>query len=164
MSQHYHTYPSVCRVARQVGQLSDTNQGWDQTEQCVRVMEHYVNAASPCLNIDKSALRSEAARAHQHPHGISPPVAWLTLHRKCLPFTTHYLLLSPWLLHTGPGSSCPKLPSWVDAEHTLAQKMDSRHAKKKLTRLYFCFHRFPDCCLCPETVEESGIAKLDWSE
>lgn len=93
-------------------------------------MEHYVNAASPCLNIDKSAQREEAERAQQHPHGISPPVAWLTLHRKCLPFTTHYLLLSPWLLHTGPGSSCPKLPSWVDPEHTLAQKMDSRHAKE----------------------------------
>lgn len=129
MSPHYNTYPSLCRATRRVSQLSDTNQGSNQKEQCVSVMEHYVNAASPCLNIDKSARRSEAARAQQHPHGISPPVAWLTLHRKCLPFTTHYLLLSPWLLHTGPGSSFPKLPSWVDSEHTLAQKMDSRHAK-----------------------------------
>ncbi len=123
------THFQVCAKPHAGSVNYDTNQGSDQKEQCVNVMEHYVNAASPCLNIDKSAQRSEAARAHQHPHGISPPVAWLTLHRKCLPFTTHYLLLSPWLLHTGPGSRCPKLPSWADSEHTLAQKMDSRHAK-----------------------------------
>lgn len=82
------------------------------------------------LSLPKYWQISSERRAQQHPHGISPPVAWLTLHRKCLPFTTHYLLLSPWLLHTGPGSSCPKLPSRVDSEHTLAQKMDTCDAKE----------------------------------
>ncbi len=129
MSRHY-THFQVCAKPHAGLVNSDTNQGSDQKEQCVNVMEHYVNAASPCLNIDKSAQRSEAARAHTSIHMGSPLQSpdWHFIGMSSI-YNPLLLLSSPWLLHTGPGSSCPKLPSWVDSEHTLAQKMDSRHAK-----------------------------------
>lgn len=107
--------------------------------------------------VNKSNLRSKepypsALALHGNP-AVALPVYWwinfselanirmgfpsgcLTLHRKVLPFTTHYLLLSLSLarslrlLHTGSGSGRFKLPSWVNSEHTLAQKMDSHYAK-----------------------------------
>lgn len=125
----------------------------------LHTLSHAAHAVSVWVfrQVNKSNLGSKepypsALTLHGNP-AIAQPVYWwinfselanirmgfppgcLTLHRKVLPFTTHYLLLSlslarsVRLLHTGSGSGRSKLLSWVNSEHTLAQKMDSHYAK-----------------------------------
>lgn len=83
---------------------------------------------SPCLCIDESTSVSSPTSAWDFPQ-----VAWHFIgkyfHLQHIIYCSLSLARSLRLLHTGSGSGRFKLPSWVNSEHTLAQKMDSHYAK-----------------------------------